>query len=167
MSRCGGSSTRQCWGTAPTRIPCASPARAPASSDCGSCRRPEPWPAATPAWAAGPGDQVRSESAGKRLPYLTRFYREPGDSSKGRLALDRNTDRIKPAADEDLGVRFAAEMARCRTAGHFQVPFMHRKLHIAALDHEPMNRTRRHGSADFALELAHRRHVDPGIPALR
>src|SRR5579885_3330831 len=74
------------------------------------------------------------------------------------LAPGRSAYRIKPAADEDLGVGFAAEVAGRGSAGDLQVPLVHGQLEVAAFDDEPMQRIGAHRAADFALELFQRRH---------
>src|SRR4029077_15587207 len=62
---------------------------------------------------------------------------------------------------------FAAEMPRARAIGCLGAPFMNRKLHVPAFDHEPVHRVLGHNSADFALELAERCHSDRINPAVR
>src|ERR1700686_2311633 len=68
MSRSYGSSILQYLGTAPIRRPYAAPCRGPISSDYGSSRRQEPWPAAMAAWANVAERQAQFESVGKTLP---------------------------------------------------------------------------------------------------
>src|ERR1700739_4271608 len=68
-------------------------------------------------------------------------------------ALDGHAHRVDPPANKHLGMGFAAEVPRCRAAGHFQIPFVHRQLQVSALDHEPMDRIRGNDPADFALEF--------------
>src|ERR1700751_3385426 len=70
-----------------------------------------------------------------------------------KSALEWHTHRIEPAADEHLGVSFAAEVPGCGAAGRFQIPLVHRDLHVSALDHKPVDRIGSHDPADFALEL--------------
>src|SRR5215469_8068890 len=67
-------------------------------------------------------------------------------------------NRVEPAAYEDLGVRFAAEMPGRGSIGRFEIPLQDRQPRVAAFDDEPVYGSRRHRSADFALEFAQCRH---------
>ena len=84
------------------------------------------------------------------------------ESSKGRAsdgsAFGWYADRVEPAADEDLGVAFAAEMAGGGSARDLKIPLMHGELHVPTLDHEPVDRIGGYDSTDFTLELFQRGH---------
>jgi hypothetical protein len=71
----------------------------------------------------------------------------------------RHAERLKPAADVNLGVSLATEMAGGGTIGCGQIPFDDGKLLIPALDHEPMDRIRTDNPANLALEFLQIRHA--------
>src|SRR5215469_4176729 len=73
-------------------------------------------------------------------------------------AMHWHTDGVEPAADEYLGMGFAAEMPRQRAAGRLKAPFVDGQFLVTALDHKPMDRAGGQGSADFTLEFTQGRH---------
>ena len=74
-------------------------------------------------------------------------------------AFGRDTDRFKPAADIDLGVRFAAEMAGGWAQGGSQVPFEDREFLVSAFDHKPAHGILTDRPANLALKFLQTRHV--------
>ena len=72
-------------------------------------------------------------------------------SSENRFP--RRTDVLKPAADVDLCMRLAAEMASRRTIRALQVPPQHGKFFLSALNHEPMHRMIANDPANLTLEF--------------
>ena len=57
-----------------------------------------------------------------------------------------------------LGMAFAAKMTRRGSAGNLHFPLVDRQLQVPALDYEPVDRSGRHDSADFAFEFVQGRH---------
>ena len=82
---------------------------------------------------------------------------QPG-SVKSELPPGRNADRVKPAADEDLGVRLAAEVASGGSTGDLEVPFVHGEFEVSTFNNKPMKGLGAHDTADLALEFFQRRH---------
>src|SRR4029077_3954903 len=80
-------------------------------------------------------------------------------------AFGGHAHRIEPTADGDLSVAFPTEMASRGSARDLKIPLMHGQLQVPALDHEPVDRIGRHGSADFAFELFQRGHGEQCSPA--
>src|SRR5260221_12190527 len=76
----------------------------------------------------------------------------------GEVRFRRRTHRVKPSADVDLSVGFPAVVARAGRIGRLRVPFEHRELRIAALNHKPVNWRAGDCSADFTSEFLKRGH---------
>jgi len=81
------------------------------------------------------------------------------DGSPGsEVRTRRRTRRFKPAADVNLGVRFAAVMTCAGCVRNLRFPLENGELRFTALDHEPVNRVAADCSANLAAELLERRH---------
>jgi hypothetical protein len=85
--------------------------------------------------------------------------RGAGNSGSPENGLWRGADRFKPAADINLSMGLAAEMAGGGTIGGGQVPLDYRELLISALDHIPMNGIVTDDPADLALEFLQTGHA--------
>jgi len=77
----------------------------------------------------------------------------------GKVGLGRRTYRLKPSANVNLGVSFAAEMAGFGAAPCVRIPLEHAELVVAALNDEPMGRVIGHASAYFAPKFLKSRHA--------
>ena len=74
-------------------------------------------------------------------------------------AFGRDTYRFKPAADVDLGVGFATEMAGAWAHCGGQVPFDDGEILISTFDHEPADRILTDRPANLALKFLQTRHA--------
>lgn len=70
--------------------------------------------------------------------------------------------RLEPTADIDLGVGFAAVVARAPLVGGFLVPLENRQLFITTVDHNPPHGILAFLSADFT-SITRLDHSDPQL----
>ena len=70
--------------------------------------------------------------------------------------LRRRADRFEPAADVDLGMRFAAEMSSRGAVGGRLLPAQDSELFVSALDHKPVHGIVADDAANLTLKLAKR-----------
>src|SRR6185437_5775583 len=76
----------------------------------------------------------------------------------GEVRLGRRAHGLKPAADVDLRVGFAAEMASAGCVGSCGVPDLHGERRWPALDEEPVDRIGGRETTDFTAIFLQRCH---------
>jgi hypothetical protein len=84
--------------------------------------------------------------------------RTPGQALH-ETGLRRRADRVKPAADVNLGMSLSAIMAGPRGVGRFRVPPIDGKIGISTSNHEPVDRIRGNESTDFTSKFLQRCHA--------
>ena len=96
----------------------------------------------------GAGHQSRRNPSGDVLTLNT----------LAKIGLRRSANRVKPAADIDLGMSFTAVMSGSGRFGGFRIPPVHRKIGISTSNHEPVDRIGGYEPADFTPEFLQRCH---------
>src|SRR5439155_27031750 len=78
--------------------------------------------------------------------------RTPGQALH-ETGLRRHADRVKPAADVNLGMSLSAIMPGPRGVGRFRVPPIDGKIGISTSNHEPVDGAGGYESTDFTSEF--------------
>jgi hypothetical protein len=90
----------------------------------------------------------------ERLSHIT----PEGRQALHEAWLRRRADRVKPAADVDLGMSLTAIMPGSRRVGCLRVPPVDSKIGISTSNHEPVDGVGGNESTDFTSKLLKRCH---------